>query len=112
VPPSYVQYVAVDRRGRTVVGMIAAQTATSVTLKREGDVAETVLRTDLRELSSTGLSLMPEGLERTIDPPSMADLLAFLEQAMAGSGGSTPDRERDFGTLPGLVEPPSKTGRR
>ena len=35
IPPQYVQYVAVDRNGRTYTGILADQTSTSITLKRE-----------------------------------------------------------------------------
>ena len=38
-------------------------------------------RAEIDELRSTGLSFMPEGLEKTIDVPAMADLLAFLNSA-------------------------------
>jgi hypothetical protein len=36
------------------------------------------LRIHIEELRSTGLSFMPEGLEKWIDVPAMADLLAYL----------------------------------
>jgi putative membrane-bound dehydrogenase-like protein len=106
VPPNYVQYVARDRRGRTVVGMIAAQTAAGVTLKREEGRSETFLRADLVELTSTGLSLMPEGLEKNISLREMADLIGFLKAARSAEGANrSADPTRDFGTLPGLAEP-------
>ena len=37
------------------------------------------------QISETGLSLMPEGLEAAIPPEGMADLIAFL-LAPAGGG--------------------------
>ena len=37
-----------------------------------------MLRLQIDELRSTGLSFMPEGLEKQIDVPAMADLLAYL----------------------------------
>src|SRR4029077_3753956 len=37
LPPQYVQYVAIDRNGRTYTGIITAQSSTSITLKREKD---------------------------------------------------------------------------
>ena len=104
VLPTYVQYSAIDKQGRVFIGMIAAQTATSITLKREKDAADTILRADLDELISMGKSLMPEGIEKIISPGQMADLLTYLVQN-AGPAPANPNRERDFGTLPGLVEP-------
>ena len=41
----------------------------------EGDE---VLRSDIEELRSTGMSLMPEGLEKQIDQGAMADVIAYL----------------------------------
>ena len=53
--------------GRQLTGLIAAETATSVTLKRADNATDTVLRIDIDQLKSTGLSLMPEGMEKQID---------------------------------------------
>ena len=39
---------------------------------------ETILRTDLKQLLGSGLSLMPEGMESALKPQDMADLLAFI----------------------------------
>lgn len=104
VLPNYLQYVVVDKQGRSYTGMLAAQTATSVTLKKEKDESVTILRRDIDEMASTGKSLMPEGLEKDITVPEMANLIAFLKEAAAATA---PDSraERDFGTLPGLIEP-------
>ena len=41
-------------------------------------LTETVLRRDIAQLSGSGLSLMPEGLEAAISVEQMADLIAFL----------------------------------
>jgi putative membrane-bound dehydrogenase-like protein len=103
VPPNYVQYVVTDKRGRVFTGVIAGQTATSLTLRRQQGEADTILRGDIDELTSTGKSLMPEGLEKSIDKQAMADLLAYVRDAAAREGESI--RVRDFGTLPGLIEP-------
>jgi putative heme-binding domain-containing protein len=103
VLPEYVQYVAADRQGRVFTGLISAQTATSITLKREKNATDTILRVDLEELTTTSKSLMPEGLENDISVQDMADLLAWLAKTPAVPA-SNPNRERDFGTLPGLIE--------
>ena len=39
---------------------------------------ETVLRADIKELTASGLSLMPEGLEQVLPPQAMADLIRYL----------------------------------
>ncbi len=103
VPPNYVQYVLADRGGRVFTGIIAAETATSLTLRRGEGLEETILRSQVEELTSTGKSLMPEGFEREIKRQDMADLIAYLtasrrERPEAGTG-------LEIGTLPGPVEP-------
>jgi putative membrane-bound dehydrogenase-like protein len=76
---NYVNYIVTLKNGRTVTGMIATETTTSLTLKRAEAQTETVLRADVEEIASTGQSLMPEGLEKGITIAEMADLLAFLK---------------------------------
>ncbi len=82
VNPQYLNYLLVTADGRSVTGMIASETANSVTLKRAENATDTVERTDIEELRSSGLSIMPEGLEKQIDPAGMADLLAYLMTAL------------------------------
>ena len=48
IPPQYVQYVAVDRNGRTYTGILAEQTSTSISLKREKDAVDTLLAVEHR----------------------------------------------------------------
>ena len=99
--PNYENYVVVDTSGRIYTGMIASQSATSVTLKREENKTDTILRANIDELASTGKSLMPEGLEQKIDKQSMADLISFLQTPRQ----TTTTPPLDIGTLPGLIEP-------
>jgi putative membrane-bound dehydrogenase-like protein len=104
VLPKYVQYLATDQDGRTFSGLIVAETASSITLRRGDDASDTLLRSRLESLVNTGQSLMPEGLERLISKPEMADLMTFLVSAH-GSGPSS-EPPLDIGTTPGsLVEP-------
>ncbi|MCA9054661.1 MAG: c-type cytochrome, partial [Planctomycetaceae bacterium] len=79
VNPQYQSYLAVTSDGLTHTGMIQSETATAVTLSRGENKAETILRSEIEDLRSTGLSLMPEGLEKDIDVAALADLLAYLE---------------------------------
>jgi putative heme-binding domain-containing protein len=78
VNPEFVSYALITTDGRTLSGMIAAETATSVTLRRAESASDTVLRIDIDLLQSSGLSLMPEGLEKEIDRQGMADLIAYI----------------------------------
>lgn len=78
VKPQFQSYVLGTTQGRSITGMITAETAGSLTVRRADGTTETVLRLDIEELRSTGLSFMPEGLEKQIDVKAMADLLAYL----------------------------------
>lgn len=78
VNPQFVNYLLQTTEGKTVTGLIAAETATSVTLKRQENATDTVLRVNIEELRSTGQSIMPEGLEKQLDPQALADVIAYL----------------------------------
>ncbi|MBX9584236.1 MAG: c-type cytochrome, partial [Gemmataceae bacterium] len=74
----YAEYKAVTKDGRVVSGLLAAETATAVTLRGQQAKDETVLRADLESLRGSGQSLMPEGLEKDLSPQDAADLVAYL----------------------------------
>jgi putative membrane-bound dehydrogenase-like protein len=78
VLPKFITYYVVTDSGRTLTGMITAETATSITIRRPDSTSETILRVNIEELRSTGMSFMPEGLEKSINHQEMADLLAYL----------------------------------
>jgi putative heme-binding domain-containing protein len=73
-----VTYSVTTKDGRVLSGMIAAETATSLTLKRAENQQDVVLRIDIEELKSTGQSLMPEGLEKQLDKQQLADVIEFI----------------------------------
>lgn len=79
VDANFFSYTAVTVDGLAVTGLLTAETSTSVTLKEAFDKEATLNRDDIETLSSTGLSLMPEGLEREIPQQHMANLLAFIK---------------------------------
>ncbi|MCZ6796181.1 MAG: HEAT repeat domain-containing protein [Planctomycetota bacterium] len=81
VDPRYLDYVVLTRDGRLVNGVITAETATSITLRRAGGEEETILRLGIESLRSSGRSIMPEGLENDVDRQAMADLIAFILSA-------------------------------
>ena len=71
-----------SKDGRVVTGLIESETATSLTLKRAEGATDTILRRDVEQVTTTGQSLMPEGLESRITPREMADLIGFLLGSM------------------------------
>lgn len=80
INPAYINYTVALRDGRILTGLIAGESATSVTLKRAEGAADTILRTQIDEMVSTGISLMPEGLEKDVTPDQMADVIAYVRQ--------------------------------
>jgi putative heme-binding domain-containing protein len=78
VEARYVSYTAVTKADREVSGIVASESANNLTLRATDGREETLLRADLKELSSSGLSLMPEGFEKAFAPQDMADLIAAL----------------------------------
>ncbi|MEO2049231.1 MAG: PVC-type heme-binding CxxCH protein [Pirellulales bacterium] len=78
VSPNFFEYIVVTNDGRTSTGVIAAETATSITLRQAKGKQKTILRNNIEEIASSDVSLMPEGLEKKITIPEMADLLTFL----------------------------------
>lgn len=74
----YLEYQAELKDGRILAGVLAAETATGITLRGQQGKDETILRADLEQLRGTARSLMPEGLEKDLTQQDMADLLAYL----------------------------------
>jgi putative membrane-bound dehydrogenase-like protein len=80
VNPNYTAYTIEHRDGRSITGIITAETAGHVTIVQGGGVTETLLRRDIETIRASQLSLMPEGLEQAINHQAMADLIAWLKQ--------------------------------
>jgi hypothetical protein len=106
VDERYQSYVAVTDEGRTYVGILAGETANSITLVGQEGKQHTLLRSELEQLSNSGTSLMPEGFEKVLSAPDIADLFAYL----AGHGkppkaltGNEPDGSVD------ALHPPDAT---
>jgi putative membrane-bound dehydrogenase-like protein len=80
IEPGFMAYHCTLKSGEQLYGVIATETSASLTLKMAGNITKSVLRSDVASLKSTGISLMPEGLEAAMTPQSLADLIAYLKQ--------------------------------
>ena len=78
VSPNFAQYIVEVQDGRVLVGMLTGESGTSITLKGADAVEQSISRTQIKSLKSTGLSLMPEGLEAALTTQQLADLMAYL----------------------------------
>jgi putative membrane-bound dehydrogenase-like protein len=78
VDSRYVEYRATTKAGRDYSGLVAAESATSVTLRSQEGRETVLLRNEIESLESAGRSLMPEGLEKDLSRQDLADLLAYI----------------------------------
>ena len=81
VEPRFVAYNIETKDGRSLSGIVSAESATTLTLIQGGGVQEKILRSEIEVLRASKLSLMPEGLEQTMTPQDLADLIAFLKSS-------------------------------
>ncbi len=77
--PAYNTYTVETKAGRIFSGIIAAESDNSITLRRAEAKEDVVLRTNIEELISNGISLMPEGLEKELNRQDLADVIAFIK---------------------------------
>jgi putative heme-binding domain-containing protein len=81
VDSRYLNYQVTTKKGQVFSGLIAADTASSVTLRRGEKAEDTILRDQIEEVQATGKSLMPEGLETQLSKQDVVDLIAYLQAA-------------------------------
>ncbi|MBC8356970.1 MAG: c-type cytochrome [Planctomycetes bacterium] len=77
--PNFNVYNVLTQQGRTFNGIIAAESANSITLRRAEAKQDVILRSNIDELVSTGVSLMPEGLEKDLTRQDLADVITFVK---------------------------------
>jgi len=81
VAPNFMLYAVELKDGRSLAGIISAETETGVTLKALDGTEQSFARGEIAVLRATGMSPMPEGLEGAVSMQQMADVIAFLRDA-------------------------------
>ncbi|MEX2288432.1 MAG: PVC-type heme-binding CxxCH protein [Planctomycetaceae bacterium] len=81
--PNFTSYTVVTYAGTLHNGIIAAETATSITLRRAEGKEDVILRSNVETLASSGMSLMPVGMEKELTPAQMADVIAYVKSIEA-----------------------------
>ena len=76
---NYFSYTAITKEGKVYTGILATETTSSVTLRQQENKTVRLLRDEIEQLHSNGVSLMPVGLEKNINPQQMADLISFIK---------------------------------
>lgn len=79
VNTQYINHKLETRDGKIHVGIVDSETNAVITLKKMGGEQITISKTEVKTFSSLGTSLMMEGLENSMTPQELADLLAFLK---------------------------------
>ena len=95
VETKFLTFTAVTRAGVTHTGIMASETAASITLRAAEGKEVTLLRQEIDELQSNAKSLMPEGLERDLKPSDAAALVSYIRlnvplPAMKSFAGNKP----------------------
>ncbi len=81
VAPQYQAYTFNLSDGQTLLGVIADENRTDMTIRMPGGLEKTFPRKQVSSMKSLGRSIMPEGLEETLTPQNLADLLAYIAAA-------------------------------
>lgn len=79
VASQYIMYNVTTKTGDGFTGIVIADNSSSMTLKMAGGVTQKIERPNIKSTSSTGQSLMPEGIEGGMNVSDVADLLRFIE---------------------------------
>lgn len=83
VAPNYIAFQIETKDEESILGIIASESTTSVTVRRAFGKEDVILRSRLQSMKSQGLSLMPEGLEQGLTPQDFANLLEYISTAEA-----------------------------
>lgn len=89
VDSNYFSYTVVTQQGTVFTGLIANETAVGITLKQAENKQITLLREDIDEMKSDGVSLMPVGFENKLSKQDIADVISFVKnwRYLDGEGG-------------------------
>ncbi len=75
---AYQARIVVTDDGRILTGLLVEDSPQHVAIKQQGGKIETIPRSQVVQLETSKLSLMPEDLEKQLQPQEIADLFTFL----------------------------------
>ncbi|MBT5018823.1 MAG: c-type cytochrome [Planctomicrobium sp.] len=79
IDANYFSFNVLDTDGKVHTGIVASETSSAVTLKMPEGKLVTIDREEIELFKNNGVSLMPVGLERTINKQQMADVISFIK---------------------------------
>ena len=80
INPGFVAYNVETKDGETISGLLMEGSGDLITLVQAGGIRSAINRRDAVRVSSSGTSLMPEGLEAGRSPQDVRDLIAFIQE--------------------------------
>ena len=83
ITAGYATYLLKSRSGASAAGVLASESATSLTVVHAGGASTTWLRQDLASIERLDLSLMPTTLRETLRPAELADVIGYLRSRPA-----------------------------
>jgi len=78
IGPAYQVTTVVTKDGRNLTGLIAEDNEQRIVVRMPGEGEEAVPRNHVKYTRVSKLSMMPEGIETSLDKEDLADLFAFL----------------------------------
>ncbi len=85
VAPNYVSYNVATAQGRVISGIISDESARAIVVRRAEGATDVIPRELIEAVASSGVSLMPEGLEKGLSVNDFADLIAFIRSIRAAT---------------------------
>ena len=95
IDPQFRNFVVETVDGKVINGVIASESATSVTLRQQEGKSETILRKDIDAMNASDVSLMPADLYKSITPQDLADLLGYLRSELKGSSEGADEKKSE-----------------
>ncbi len=80
VETKFQSFIVITKAGVTHTGLMATETAGSITLRAAEGKEITLLRSEIDEIEGLSKSLMPEGLERELKPSDVAALVEYIRR--------------------------------
>ena len=81
INPAYVAYSVETVTDELETGLLQSETADAVQLLQAEGKQVIIPRAQIKRLASSGVSLMPEGLEAGLTPENLRDLIALIQLA-------------------------------
>jgi len=78
INPRYAPYNIITKSGDTYVGILSNQSSNTVTISMPLSVSMNINRDDIVELKSIRSSLMPSGLEKSLTPSGLRDVIEYI----------------------------------